>query len=71
MALETAAGLQLRLSRGAGGLRARRRDGDGEEREWTIGRLPVAPCDDQIHFLVGKLRPLFHTPAVLAKKTGE
>jgi hypothetical protein len=31
----------------------------------------VVACDDQIHFLVGKLRPLFHTPAVLAKKTGE
>jgi glucose-6-phosphate dehydrogenase assembly protein OpcA len=36
VALETRPGLQLRLSRGAGGLRARRRDTHGEEREWTI-----------------------------------
>jgi glucose-6-phosphate dehydrogenase assembly protein OpcA len=34
--LETAAGLRLRLSRGAGGLRAHRRDRDGAQREWTI-----------------------------------
>ena len=31
----------------------------------------VVACDDQIHFLVGKLRSLFDTPAVLAKETGE
>jgi glucose-6-phosphate dehydrogenase assembly protein OpcA len=36
LALETESGMQLRLSRGAGGLRARRRDSHGEEREWTI-----------------------------------
>jgi glucose-6-phosphate dehydrogenase assembly protein OpcA len=42
LALETASGLQLRLSRGAGGLRAHRRwpisddRQDCEEREWTI-----------------------------------
>jgi glucose-6-phosphate dehydrogenase assembly protein OpcA len=34
--LRTAAGMELRLGRGAGGLRAHRRDGQGEEREWTI-----------------------------------
>jgi len=26
---------------------------------------------DEIHFLIGELRLLFHTPAVLAKETGE
>jgi glucose-6-phosphate dehydrogenase assembly protein OpcA len=36
LALETESSLHLRLSRGAGGLRARRRDSHGEEREWTI-----------------------------------
>jgi glucose-6-phosphate dehydrogenase assembly protein OpcA len=36
LALETGPGLQLRLGRGAGGLRAHRRDTHGEEREWTI-----------------------------------
>jgi glucose-6-phosphate dehydrogenase assembly protein OpcA len=36
LTLETAAGLRLRMNRGAGGLRARRRDRDGGEREWTI-----------------------------------
>jgi glucose-6-phosphate dehydrogenase assembly protein OpcA len=42
LTLETASGLRLRLSRGAGGLRARRRwpishdRQGGEEREWTI-----------------------------------
>jgi glucose-6-phosphate dehydrogenase assembly protein OpcA len=34
--LETAAGMRVRLSRGAGGLRAHRRDSHGQEREWTI-----------------------------------
>jgi glucose-6-phosphate dehydrogenase assembly protein OpcA len=34
--LETSSGIQLSLSRGTGGLRARQRNGDGEEREWTI-----------------------------------
>jgi glucose-6-phosphate dehydrogenase assembly protein OpcA len=36
LTLETVSGMQLRLSRGAGGLRAHRRDSHGEEREWTI-----------------------------------
>jgi len=36
LTLETAAGMSLRLGRGAGGLRAHRRDARGEEREWTI-----------------------------------
>jgi glucose-6-phosphate dehydrogenase assembly protein OpcA len=36
LTLETASGMSLRLSRGAGGLRAHRRDEKGEEREWTI-----------------------------------
>jgi glucose-6-phosphate dehydrogenase assembly protein OpcA len=36
LTLETAAGLRLRMNRGAGGLRARRRDRDGKEHEWTI-----------------------------------
>jgi glucose-6-phosphate dehydrogenase assembly protein OpcA len=42
LTLETASGLQLRLSRGKGGLRAQRRwprspdRPDGEEREWTL-----------------------------------
>ncbi|HLM84808.1 MAG TPA: OpcA/G6PD domain-containing protein, partial [Solirubrobacteraceae bacterium] len=34
--LETASGMQLRLGRGEGGLRAHRRDERGEEREWTL-----------------------------------
>jgi glucose-6-phosphate dehydrogenase assembly protein OpcA len=34
--LGTESGLSLRLSRGAGGLRAHRRDASGEEWEWTI-----------------------------------
>jgi glucose-6-phosphate dehydrogenase assembly protein OpcA len=36
LSLETASGLQLGLSRGAGGLRAHRRDQHGQEWEWTI-----------------------------------
>jgi hypothetical protein len=36
LVLETASGLRLRLTRGAGGLRARWRDQRGNEREWTI-----------------------------------
>jgi hypothetical protein len=36
VALETASGMHLRLSRGTGGLRAHRRDSHGEEREWTM-----------------------------------
>jgi hypothetical protein len=36
VALETASGVCLRLNRGSGGLRAHRRDANGEEREWTI-----------------------------------
>jgi glucose-6-phosphate dehydrogenase assembly protein OpcA len=36
LALETTSGMHLSLSRGAGGLRARRREGHGEEREWTL-----------------------------------
>jgi hypothetical protein len=36
LTLQTASGLQLRLSRGEGGLRAHRRDSRGEEQEWTI-----------------------------------
>ncbi len=34
--LETTSGLRLNLARGTGGLRARLREGGGEEREWTI-----------------------------------
>jgi glucose-6-phosphate dehydrogenase assembly protein OpcA len=34
--LETASGRRLRLDRGPGGLRARKRDAAGHEREWTI-----------------------------------
>lgn len=34
--LRSASGFGLRLNRGAGGLHARRRDGDGQEREWTL-----------------------------------
>jgi len=34
--LQTASGMSLRLGRGAGGLRALRRDEQGVEREWTI-----------------------------------
>jgi glucose-6-phosphate dehydrogenase assembly protein OpcA len=36
LALETASGMHLRLSRGRGGLRAYTRDSGGEEREWTL-----------------------------------
>jgi glucose-6-phosphate dehydrogenase assembly protein OpcA len=36
VALETASGLRMSLSRGAGGLRAHSRDRRGEERRWTI-----------------------------------
>jgi hypothetical protein len=36
LALETASGMHLRLSRGTGGLRAHRRDSHGEEHEWTM-----------------------------------
>jgi glucose-6-phosphate dehydrogenase assembly protein OpcA len=36
LTLQTESGLSLRLSRGAGGLRAHRTDAHGEEREWTI-----------------------------------
>ncbi len=36
LTLQTASGMQLRLGRGKGGLRAHRRDSRGEEQEWTI-----------------------------------
>jgi hypothetical protein len=36
VAIATASGRRVGLRRGAGGLRSRRRDGDGNEREWTI-----------------------------------
>jgi hypothetical protein len=36
LTLQTESGLSLRLSRGAGGLRAHRSVAHGEEREWTI-----------------------------------
>jgi glucose-6-phosphate dehydrogenase assembly protein OpcA len=36
LTLETESGFSLRLSRGAGGLRAHRRDAHGDELEWTI-----------------------------------
>jgi glucose-6-phosphate dehydrogenase assembly protein OpcA len=36
LTLQTASGMQLRLGRGAGGLRAHRSDGGGQEQEWTI-----------------------------------
>jgi glucose-6-phosphate dehydrogenase assembly protein OpcA len=36
VAIATASGQRIGLRRGDGGLRARRRDGDGHEREWTI-----------------------------------
>ncbi len=36
LTVETASGRRLDLNRGPGGLRARSRDGRGEEREWTI-----------------------------------
>jgi glucose-6-phosphate dehydrogenase assembly protein OpcA len=36
LTLDTGSGLQLRLGRGAGGLRAYRRDSHGEAQEWTI-----------------------------------
>jgi len=36
LALDTASGTHLRLSRGTGGLRAYRRDSHGEQREWTL-----------------------------------
>jgi hypothetical protein len=31
----------------------------------------VPASDDEIHFIVGELRLLFHSPAVLAKETGK
>jgi hypothetical protein len=34
--LRSASGFALRLDRGPGGLHARRTDGDGHEREWTL-----------------------------------
>ncbi|HEY3866258.1 MAG TPA: glucose-6-phosphate dehydrogenase assembly protein OpcA [Solirubrobacteraceae bacterium] len=36
LSIETASGIQLRLDRGTGGLRAYQRDGAGREHEWTI-----------------------------------
>ena len=36
LSIETASGIQLRLDRGTGGLRAYQRDGEGREHEWTI-----------------------------------
>ncbi len=36
LSIETASGIQLRLDRGPGGLRAYQRDAGGNEREWTI-----------------------------------
>jgi hypothetical protein len=36
VAIATASGRRVGLRRGAGGLRSRRRDPDGHEREWTI-----------------------------------
>jgi len=36
VAIATASGRRVGLRRGAGGLRSRRRDADGHEREWTI-----------------------------------
>jgi glucose-6-phosphate dehydrogenase assembly protein OpcA len=36
LSIETASGIQQRLDRGTGGLRAYQRDGRGNEREWTI-----------------------------------
>jgi Glucose-6-phosphate dehydrogenase subunit len=36
VSLQTSSSLRLSLRRGVGGLRARRRDRDGEEREWTV-----------------------------------
>jgi glucose-6-phosphate dehydrogenase assembly protein OpcA len=36
VAIETASGRRLGLRRGAGGLRTRRRDAGGHEREWTV-----------------------------------
>jgi len=36
VAIATASGRRLSLRRGTGGLRARGRDADGREREWTI-----------------------------------
>jgi glucose-6-phosphate dehydrogenase assembly protein OpcA len=36
LSIETASGIHLRLDRGAGGLRAYQRDGEGREHEWTI-----------------------------------
>jgi glucose-6-phosphate dehydrogenase assembly protein OpcA len=36
LSIETASGIQLRLDRGTGGLRAYRRDAGGSEHEWTI-----------------------------------
>jgi Glucose-6-phosphate dehydrogenase subunit len=34
--LRSSSGLRVRLDRGTGGLRARRRDPDGQERTWTV-----------------------------------
>jgi glucose-6-phosphate dehydrogenase assembly protein OpcA len=36
LSIETASGIQMRLDRGTGGLRAYQRDVDGSEHEWTI-----------------------------------
>ena len=36
LSIETASGIQQRLDRGTGGLRAYQRNGRGNEREWTI-----------------------------------
>ena len=36
LSIETASGIQLRLDRGTGGLRAYQRDAEGKEHEWTI-----------------------------------
>jgi glucose-6-phosphate dehydrogenase assembly protein OpcA len=36
LSIETASGIQLRLDRGTGGLRAHQRDAEGREHEWTI-----------------------------------
>jgi glucose-6-phosphate dehydrogenase assembly protein OpcA len=36
LSIETASGIQLRLDRGTGGLRAYQRDAQGEEHEWTM-----------------------------------
>jgi glucose-6-phosphate dehydrogenase assembly protein OpcA len=36
LSVETASGIQMRLDRGTGGLRAYQHDGEGREHEWTI-----------------------------------